>query len=104
MLNKIIRVVLGIIIAAAILVGIYLVLPGQYKNPITEKLQGITKDWTTGVVEDIKNIKMPTSKELKLDKTFGAAFSQYNNPSWIVDNYETVDDLGNGNMTVKLQI
>ena len=42
MANKIFRVILGIIIVCGVLFGIYYVLPGHFKNPITQAYQEAT--------------------------------------------------------------
>ena len=94
MVNKIVRVVLGIIIAVAIIVGVYMILPGKYKMPLTETIQGITKSWSTEVITELKNAKVPNN-----DMTFGSMMARYTSPAWTVSD-DIVDDLGNGTMLI----
>ena len=94
MVNKILRVVIGIIIAVGLLIGIYIILPGKYKMPLTETIQGFTKSWSVDVINDLKNAKVPNN-----DMSFGAMLSRYSSPAWTIAD-DVVDDLGNGSMTV----
>ena len=94
MFNKVMRVLIGIIIACAVLFGVYMILPGEYKNPITETVQGITKTWSKDVINDIKNAKVPNN-----DITFGAMLDKFASPAWTIAD-DVTDDHGNGSMTV----
>ncbi len=94
MFNKIMRVILGIVIACGILFAVYTFLPGEYKNPITQTIQGITKSWSKDVIDEIKNAKVPNN-----DITFGAMLDKFESPAWVISD-DVTDDLGNGSMTV----
>ncbi len=94
MFNKVMRVLIGIIIACAILFGVYTFLPGEYKNPITQTIQEFTKSWSKDVVNEIKGAKVPNN-----DITFGEMLEKFSGPAWTIAD-DVTDDLGNGSMTV----
>ena len=62
--NKIARVVIGILIACAVIVGVYFILPGSVKNPITAWLQNTTDDNYIVIVTALQNSKVPKHKKI----------------------------------------
>ena len=92
MANKIGRIILGIIIFGGILVGIYFILPGRYKNPLTASIQSATNSNYDVIVNALKGSTIPKNK----DKTFDAAMNAATvNPAWTIKKI-AVDDAGNG--------
>ena len=90
--NKIARIILGIVIAVAVIAGVYFVLPGQYKNPITQTIQMKTNSNYNEIVDVLKKTTIPKNKE----KEFGAVFeAAVGNPAWTIKEI-SVDDAGNG--------
>lgn len=81
MANKIIRVVVGIVIAIGLLIGIYFILPGQYKWPITEAIQESTNDQYLNMINTYKAAKVPNT-----DVTFDQLLTtNCSNPAWHVE-------------------
>ena len=96
MANKIGRIILGIVIACAVIAGVYFVLPGQYKNPITQTIQMKTNSNYSEIVDVLKSATIPKNKE----KEFGAVFeAAVGNPAWTIKEI-SVDDAGNGSYDV----
>jgi len=90
--NKIARIILGIVIAVAVIAGIYFVLPGQYKNPITQTIQMKTNKNYSEIVDVLKKSTIPKNKE----KEFGSVFeTAVGNPAWTIKEI-SVDDAGDG--------
>ena len=94
--NKIGRIVLGIIIIAGILVGGYYLLPGQVKNPITEKLQDMTDDNYAVVTGAVKAATIPKNKGVTFES---AMLKKTEHPAWTIKKI-SVDDAGNGSYDV----
>ena len=94
--TKIARFVIGIIIIAAVVVGIYFVLPGQYKNPITAVLQSATDSNYDTIVNTLKGSTIPKNKDVTFDKAMIAGTA---NPAWTIEKV-SVDDAGNGTYKV----
>ena len=81
--NKVVRVILGIVIVAAVLVGGYFILPGQVKWPLTSWFQMNFDSDAAMVIEKGKLLK-PTQLEDR-------------DPDFKVDN--TLDELLRSNST-----
>lgn len=92
MANKIGRIVIGIVVVVALVVGIYYILPGQYKNPIKATIQSKTISSYNDIVDTVSGCTVPNNK----DKTFGDMMtSATGNPAWTIEEV-SVDDAGNG--------
>lgn len=97
MANKIGRIVLGIVILAAVVVGVYFILPGQVKNPLTAMLQSnFDGDNYTPITDALKNATIPKNKGVTFDS---AMMSRTEHPAWTIKKIE-VDDAGNGTYDV----
>ena len=77
-------------------VVIYLILPGQYKNPLTAFIQEKTNDNYSKLVDPLKAAQVPKNK----DFTFGSVFEENTEHSaWTIEEL-SVDDKGNGSYYV----
>ena len=86
--NRVIRVVLGIILAAAALVGVYFILPGSIKHPIQEKIQSWFMKDKYETVEYLKKQKVPGSEHTFEEMINGCGSSG----SWYIDNANVDED------------
>lgn len=92
--NKIFRIIIGIIVVVAVFAVIWLVLPGQYKNPILATYQSKTNDNYDVVVGAVKNSLVQKNKKHTYDEMM---LSATGNPSWTIEDM-SVD--GNGSYIV----
>lgn len=94
--NRIIRIILGIVIGIAALVGIYLVLPGNLKNPLIEFFQKTFQSKTYEVTQYYKDQKVPN-----LDMTFGDMVENAGDGSaWVTDVLSESEDGSTGQYEV----
>lgn len=94
--NKIARVVIGIVVACAVLVGVYFILPGSVKNPITAWLQNTTDDNYIVVVTALQNAKVPKHKKVSYQQMMESATE---NSAWTIEKVN-VNDAGDGSYLV----
>ncbi len=81
MANKIIKGVIAVIIIAAVLVGVYFVMPGQVKFKINQFYQENFDDNAAKYITEYKAMKIPGT-----DVTFDKAFeNKAKNHSWYVE-------------------
>lgn len=99
MANKIFRVILGIIIVCGVLFGIYYVLPGHFKNPITQAYQEATNKYASTAFDTLKKAGVPKHEGVTFDSMMTNALGDH---TWIIaPNGNGVDkESGNGVMTV----
>lgn len=96
MVNKIFRVVLGIIVACGVLFGIYYVLPGQYKHPITQGIQQTFQSDVAMLANTYKFMKVPEN-----DMTFEQMMKGATSGScWVVTTVEADRSSGVGTYEV----
>ena len=95
--NRIVRVVLGIIIGIAALVGIYLILPGNLKYPMQEWFQKTFQSSAYEVSEHYMKTKVP-----KQDITFGDMIANCSNGSsaWVCEVLSESEDKSTGLYTL----
>ena len=95
--NRLVRIILGIVIGIAALVVIFLVLPGNAKNPMIEIWQKTFQKDTYAVAEYYQKQKVP-----KNDITFGEMIANCSNGSsaWVVETLAESDDKTTGQYTV----
>ncbi len=95
--NRIGRIVLGIIIAIAALIGIYIILPGSVKHPLQEWFQKTFQSDTYAIAEKYQQTKVPTT-----DVTFGAMIENCGDGShaWVVDVLNEAEDKSSGDYEV----
>lgn len=95
--NNVVRVVFGIIIGIVVLVVIWLVLPGNLKNPILEKFQSMFQKDKYEVVEYLKKQAVPGADDVTfetlVDKAGGSG-------SWVIDVANVNDDGKSGTYEV----
>lgn len=91
MANKIGRIIVGIIIAAALIFVVYMVLPGSLKFPLKAKLQDSTDSNYATIVNAVKGSSVPKHKKMSFDKMMSCTDS----PAWTIQKV-SVDDAGNG--------
>ena len=92
MANKIGRIVLGIVILCAIAVGVYYILPGSIKNPLTATIQEMTDDNYSIIVDQVKGSTIPKNKTVTYENAF---INKTEHPAWTIKKI-SVDDAGNG--------
>ncbi|MBO4862802.1 MAG: hypothetical protein J5517_00400 [Eubacterium sp.] len=92
MANKIGRIILGIIILAAAFTGIYFILPGSIKNPLTAKFQEMTDDNYSIIVDQMKQATIPKHKGVTYENAF---INKTEHPAWTIKKI-SVDEAGNG--------
>ncbi len=92
MANKIGRIIIGIVIVAALAFVIYTVLPGQYKNPLKATLQSKTNSNYEDVVGKVKGSLVYKNKDFTYEDMMISATA---NPAWTMEEI-SVDDNGNG--------
>jgi len=95
--NRVVRIVLGIIIVIAALVGIYLILPGNLKYPLQEWFQKTFQKDTYAVSEYYMKTKVPNH-----DITFGDMIANCSNGSsaWVCEVLTESEDKSTGKYTV----
>lgn len=82
MFNKICKVVLGIVIAAVVLFGVYKILPGQFSGVIHQFFQELTDKNAKKIIEVYSEANVPDHKGV----TFKAMLVENgSNPSWYVE-------------------
>ncbi|MCR5226624.1 MAG: hypothetical protein K6E27_05375 [Eubacterium sp.] len=91
MVNKLGRIIIGIIIICALAVVIFMVLPGNLKFPLKAKLQNETNTNYAVIVDAVKNSSVPKHKKV----TFDQMMSCTDSPAWTIQKI-SVDDAGNG--------
>ena len=92
MANKIGRIIIGIVVVCALAFVIYMVLPGQYKNPLKATLQSKTNSNYEDVVGKVKGSLVLKNKEFTYEDMMISATA---NPAWTMEEI-SVDDNGNG--------
>lgn len=102
MWNKISKVLLGIIIFCAIVYGVYLILPGQYKNPITSWFQTSTNEDSKAAIDELKGFSVSKfDKNIPDTVTFDRMMTSATaNPAWTVESSTVDKDTGNGSMEI----
>ncbi len=86
--NRITRIILGIIIALAALVGIYFILPGSVKYPLQAWFQKTFQSERYSITDTYKNAKVPG-----YDVTFGDLVDKAGDGgAWVVEVQEESDD------------
>ena len=95
--NRLVRIILGIVIGIAALVGIFFVLPGNLKNPMIEFWQKTFQKDSYAVAEYYQKQKVP-----KNDITFGEMIANCSNGSsaWVVETLAESDDKTTGQYTI----
>ena len=94
--NRVVRIVLGIVIGIAALVGIYLILPGNLKNPLLEFFQKTFQKDTYAVSEYYMKQQVP-----KQDITFGDMIANCGDGSaWVTDVLQESEDGSTGQYEV----
>ncbi len=94
--NRIARIILGIVIGIAALIGIYLVLPGSIKHPLQEWFQSTFQSAKHELAETYKKAKVPG-----FDVTFGTMLEKAGDgSSWIVDVIDESEDGSSGTYEV----
>ena len=94
--NRIVRVIIGIILGIAALVGVYFILPGTIKHPLQEKVQSWLKKDEYEVVTYIKGIKVPGS-----EMTFGDMIEYAGkHGSWVIEYSDVGEDKKSGSYEV----
>ena len=94
MANKIGRIILWIVVICALVVGIYFVLPGQYKNPLTAKIQEtIDGPNYNSVVGTVKATTIPKNKGVTYDS---AMIKSTENCAWTMEKMAVNPDTGDG--------
>lgn len=96
MANKIGRILLGIIILAAIFVGGWYILPGSVKNPILASYQQRTNDHYDELVGAVKAATVPKNKKVTFDMMMSGVSED---SCWTIEE-GSVDDAGNGTYKV----
>ena len=97
MINKIGRIILGIVIICGLAVGIYYILPGQYKNPLTAKIQESMDGANyNALIGTIKATTIPKNKGI----TYDAAMTKATQDAAWTYKKIAVDDAGNGSYDV----
>ncbi len=94
--NRVFRIILGIVLAIAALVAIYIFLPGSAKNPMTEFFQKTFQKDTYAVAEYYQKQEVP-KREIK----FGEMMANCGGSSaWVVENLQESEDGTTGIYTV----
>ena len=96
--NKVARVLIGIVIAVAVIVGVYFILPGQMKNPLKSFLQSTFNSDYKQIIESMKEAKIKGHKTVTYDEMMREDTS---NVAWTVEKLD-VDEAGNGEYFVYL--
>jgi len=94
--NRVIRVVLGIVLGLAALVGVYFILPGGIKHPIQEKLQSWFMKDKFETVEYLKKQKVPGSEHTFEEMIYGCG----DHGSWYIDVSNVGDDGKSGDYEI----
>ena len=96
--NKVARVLIGIVIAVAVIVGVYFILPGPMKNPLKSFLQSTFNSNYKEIITTMQEAKIKGHKTLTYDEIMRDKAS---NVAWTVEKID-VDDAGNGEYYVYL--
>ena len=94
--NRVIRVVLGIVLGLAALVGVYFILPGSIKHPIQEKLQSWFMKDKFETIEYLKKQKVPETEHTFEEMLAGCG----EHGSWYIDVANVGDDGKSGSYEV----
>jgi|GEM_PF-1167103 len=97
MANKIIRFVLAIVIVGALAFGIYTILPGQFKNPITEWVQEMFDEDAKEMVDALKSTTVVKHSDVTYDQMMLSATA---NPAWTVKKISVDSETGYGEYEV----
>ena len=99
MINKIFRVVIGILVVIGIFFGIYTILPGQYKGPLRQVVQeAIDKD-AKSLADEYRNAQVPKHKGITFEKMMLAGSAS---PSWYVKTVTEQPDKVTGEYEVQV--
>ena len=95
--NRLFRIILGIIIGIAALIGTYFALPGSVKYPMEEFFQKTFQEGKYAVAEYYQKQKVP-----KHDMTFGDMIANCGKGSsaWVVETLDEADDKSTGHYFV----
>ncbi len=95
--NRVARVVLGIILAIAVLVVVYMVLPGNIKHPLQEKIQSTFQKDKYEAVTYLKGVTVPNS-----DITFEEMVKKAGGSegSWVIEVANVSDDGKSGDYEI----
>ena len=96
MANKIARIIFGIVLVVGLVIGIYFVLPGRYKNPITAKLQSSTDANYNLIINKVKATTVPKNKKKTYDAVMNKATKDF---AWTIKKV-AVNDAGDGTYEV----
>ena len=95
--NRVARIIIGIVIAIAAVVGIYFILPGSIKHPLQEKFQSMFNSDQYETVTYLKSIKVPGHEDL----TFGDMIEYAGkHGSWVIDFSDVGDDKKSGSYEI----
>jgi len=94
--TKVFRVIIGIIIGCALLVGIYFILPGKYHYRIKEFLQGMFNKNYKAVCRELKTKTVPGYPNVTFDTLMKKGTE---GSAWTADEL-AVDKAGNGTYQV----
>ncbi len=95
--NRVVRIILGIIIAVAAVVGIYFILPGSIKHPLQEKFQSMFNSDQYETVTYLKTIKVPGYEDI----TFGDMVEYAGkHGSWVIDYSDVGEDKKSGSYEI----
>ncbi len=87
--NRVIRIVLGITIGIAALIGIFLVLPASFKNPLIEKFQSTFQKDKYEVITYLKAIQVPGNEGINLGDMIDKCGKR---GSWVIDESDVGED------------
>ncbi len=99
MINKIFRVIIGIIIICVVVFGIYMILPGQYKGPLRQVFQEAVDKDAKALADEYRNAQVPKHKGITFDQMMVAASA---NPSWYVKTISEEPDKVTGEYEVQV--
>ena len=94
--NRVIRIVLGIVLGLAALVGVYFILPGGIKHPIQEKIQSWFMKDKYEAVEYLKKQKVPNTEHTFEEMINGCGSSG----SWYIEVANVGDDGKSGDYEI----
>lgn len=97
MANKIGRIILAIVIVIAIALGVYAILPGQYKNPITQWWQTTSNEHDKTAIDTLKSSEVPGHKGITFDKMMTSATA---NPAFTVKSSTVDKETGTGTLNI----
>ncbi|MBR3538129.1 MAG: hypothetical protein IKN79_03540 [Eubacterium sp.] len=97
MANTVIRIILGIVLGIAAIIGIYFILPGNIKHPLQEKLQSWLKADQYEAVTYMKSLKVPDEDNM----TFGDMIEYAGkHGSWIIEEADVGEDGKSGSYLI----